>query len=358
MQIVKDWMKTKGDTGKRKTFVNTTLGETWEAKIGERPDAEVMAERKEYYSAPVPDRVAYLTAGIDSQLDRYEMRVWGWGPGEESWLIDRQIIMGRHDDEQTLLRVDEAINKTYTRRNGAEMSVSRICWDTGGIDPTIVYERSKKHGLFRVIPIKGASVYGKPVASMPRKRNKNGVYLTEIGTDTAKEQIYNRFTLTPEGDEPLPGAVHFPNIAPPDIPAGFVAVFNSDESSWHLVEDHRGKTVYDVASGDALFISELGPLPENVTWLSPGGEYQKWNGTAWVKDAEAEKLFRIREAEETKNSLMQVASEHIAPLQDAVDLEIATEEEISLLEAWKKYRVLLNRVDTSTAQDIEWPALP
>lgn len=129
VQIVKDWMKTKGDTGKRKTFVNTTLGETWEAKIGERPDAEVMAERKEHYSAPVPDRVAYLTAGIDSQLDRYEMRVWGWGPGEESWLIDRQIIMGRHDDEQTLLRVDEAINKTYTRRNGAEMSISRICWD-------------------------------------------------------------------------------------------------------------------------------------------------------------------------------------------------------------------------------------
>lgn len=69
--------------------------------------------------------------------------------------------------------------------------------------------------VFRVIPIKGASVYGKPVASMPRKRNKNGVYLTEIGTDTAKEQIYNRFTLTPEGDEPLPGAVHFPNN--PDI---------------------------------------------------------------------------------------------------------------------------------------------
>lgn len=46
---------------------------------------------------------------------------------------------------------------------------------------------------------------------MPRKRNKNGVYLTEVGTDTAKEQIYNRFTLISEGDEPLAGAVHFPN---------------------------------------------------------------------------------------------------------------------------------------------------
>ncbi|NPF56150.1 tail fiber assembly protein, partial [Escherichia coli] len=44
--------------------------------------------------------------------------------------------------------------------------------------------------------------------------------------------------------------------------------------------------------------------------------------------------------------------------QDAADLEIATEEETLLLEAWKKYRVLLNRVDTSTAPDIEWPTNP
>ncbi|KLG49264.1 tail fiber assembly protein, partial [Escherichia coli] len=47
-----------------------------------------------------------------------------------------------------------------------------------------------------------------------------------------------------------------------------------------------------------------------------------------------------------------------APLQDAADLEIATEEETSLLEAWKKYRVLLNRIDTSTAPDIVWPEIP
>ena len=33
-------------------------------------------------------------------------------------------------------------------------------------------------------------------------------------------------------------------------------------------------------------------------------------------------------------------------------------EETSLLEAWKMYRVLLNRVDTSTAPDIEWPVNP
>nr|UJL16314.1 tail fiber assembly protein [Escherichia coli] len=59
----------------------------------------------------------------------------------------------------------------------------------------------------------------------------------------------------------------------------------------------------------------------------------------------------------TTQFYIQEFSEYIAPLQDAVDLEIATEEERSLLEAWNKYRVLLNRVDTSTAPDIEWPAI-
>ncbi|EED1927785.1 tail fiber assembly protein [Escherichia coli] len=47
----------------------------------------------------------------------------------------------------------------------------------------------------------------------------------------------------------------------------------------------------------------------------------------------------------------------MAPLQHAVDLEITTEEERLLLEAWK-YRVLLNSVDTSVTPDIEWLIQP
>ncbi|HFT5449121.1 TPA: tail fiber assembly protein [Escherichia coli] len=31
---------------------------------------------------------------------------------------------------------------------------------------------------------------------------------------------------------------------------------------------------------------------------------------------------------------------------------------VVLWEAWKKYRVLLNRVNTTTAPDIEWPTVP
>ncbi|HEJ7174550.1 TPA: phage terminase large subunit family protein [Serratia marcescens] len=211
-QIVKDFKKTKGDLGKLKTFTNTTLGETWAEEVGERPLPEALVEVAEHYQAEVPVRVVYLTAGIDSQLDRYEMRVWGWAAGEEAFLIDRVIIMGRHDEEETLQRVDDAINQQYRLADGTILTISRICWDIGGIDPTIVYKRSKKLGLFRVIPIKGASVYGKPVANMPRKKNSHGVFLTEVGTDTAKEVIYSRYKLSrPADGSPTPGLIHYPN---------------------------------------------------------------------------------------------------------------------------------------------------
>lgn len=70
------------------------------------------------------------------------------------------------------------------------------------------------------------------------------------------------------------------------------------------------------------------------------------------------KVQLIAEAEQQKQSLLAEANNAIAPLQDAVDLDMATDEEIAQLTAWKKYRVLLNRVDTSTAPDIDWPQKP
>ena len=55
---------------------------------------------------------------------------------------------------------------------------------------------------------------------------------------------------------------------------------------------------------------------------------------------------------------MNAASAAIEPLKDAVELGMSTDEEEDLLLAWQQYRVLLMRLDTSLAPDIEWPVLP
>lgn len=72
----------------------------------------------------------------------------------------------------------------------------------------------------------------------------------------------------------------------------------------------------------------------------------------------ASKEQLIAEAEQKKQSLLAEANNAIAPLQDAVDLDMATDEEKAQVTAWKTYRVYLNRVDTSLAPDIEWPEKP
>ncbi|EUD10919.1 MULTISPECIES: tail fiber assembly protein [Providencia] len=79
---------------------------------------------------------------------------------------------------------------------------------------------------------------------------------------------------------------------------------------------------------------------------------------AWADIPEPTSEQLITEAEQQKQSLLAEANSAIAPLQDAVDLEMATDEEKTQLTAWKTYRVLLNRVDTSLAPDIDWPEKP
>ncbi|MCL0015443.1 MULTISPECIES: tail fiber assembly protein [unclassified Providencia] len=66
----------------------------------------------------------------------------------------------------------------------------------------------------------------------------------------------------------------------------------------------------------------------------------------------------IAEAEYQKQALLNEATAAIAPLQDAVDLGIATDEEREQLREWKESRVLLSRVDISSASDIIWPEKP
>ncbi|MGK8935309.1 tail fiber assembly protein [Pluralibacter gergoviae] len=186
-------------------------------------------------------------------------------------------------------------------------------------------------------------------------------------TDTAQTiRIFNLRADTQEfigpGDAYIAPRTGLPayctEIEPPEIPDGFAGVFDHEAGEWSVQEDHRGLTVYRTDSGAAVRITELGPLPDGVTSLAPDGSYQKWDGSQWVADPDAEKQAQVRDAESMKKALMQAAGETISTLQDAVELELATDDETTQLEQWKKYRVLLNRIDTSAAPDIAWPEQP
>lgn len=65
-----------------------------------------------------------------------------------------------------------------------------------------------------------------------------------------------------------------------------------------------------------------------------------------------------KQAESKKARLLLQAEKMIAPFRDAVELEIATDEEKDRYVAWRNYRVIVNRVDTSDPEKISWPNCP
>ena len=105
-------------------------------------------------------------------------------------------------------------------------------------------------------------------------------------------------------------------------------------------------------------------LPEGTTAVKSDGVNCQIGGTyangefAQAPKPTPSKDQLIAQAELNKTDLINDASQMISVLQDAVDLEMATDDEKNTLIEWKRYRVILSRVDTSSAPDISWPKIP
>lgn len=141
------------------------------------------------------------------------------------------------------------------------------------------------------------------------------------------------------------------------VKTGYVWLYKNGEIT--QVKDNRG-TYYLKETGEAFEFNEYGDVPDMLTKKAPYSPYDKWDGKKWVKDEDAEKQALKLQAVAQRDNYLAIASEKIAPLQDAVDIDEATDEEINLLRNWKKYRVLLNRIEKQEEFPliIIWPEMP
>lgn len=146
----------------------------------------------------------------------------------------------------------------------------------------------------------------------------------------------------------------------PEIPtkSGVAIIRSEDEKLWLYVADYRSKTAYDTETRQPIEIDFIGDLPDTLTLLEPKTEFDKWNGKKWVTDIEAQKAVLVAQAEQEKAQRLEEANATITYLQDAIEVGLDDDDYQAKLTAWKTYRVLLNRVDTSLAPDIDWPEKP
>ena len=190
-----------------KVFVNTGLGETWEQK-GEKFDPDDLKNRRESYGAEVPDGVGVLTASVDVQADRLELKVKGWGAGEESWLITHERIFGDPEtSKEPWSRLLARLSRPWTLENGNALRIRCTAIDTGFLAQTVYDFVRGKEGM-GIFAVKGVSRPGQPIPLVgnPSKPNrKRRVKLFPIGVDAAKDRIFARLKI----QEPGPLYMHF-----------------------------------------------------------------------------------------------------------------------------------------------------
>lgn len=144
--------------------------------------------------------------------------------------------------------------------------------------------------------------------------------------------------------------------APPSVDAGQVAIFRN--GSWLTEPDHRGETVYSVADGSEVMVTETGGYPSDTTTLKPSSDFDAWDGKKWVTDTDALRAANVAEAARHKAELISQANSTTQAWQTQLSLGIITETDRASLTVWMQYIQVVQAVDVSTAPDISWPQMP
>lgn len=224
-QLVKSYLEAheqierEGEKTKMMVFYNTRLGLTWaEGDTTKRDPIELM-ERAEPYGPELPLGVVCITAGIDVQIDRFEIEFRGWGAGEESWGLqyvklvgDTSQVPGKETDgvvSTVYEQLERLLRRTFTHPVYGEMPVSVACIDSG-YQTSNIYEFCSRNPK-TWIAVKGAGgSKGKEIVEFSGKAMDKGVYLAIIGSDNAMDVIHTRLGIR----EPGPGCYHWPKDSP------------------------------------------------------------------------------------------------------------------------------------------------
>lgn len=190
--------KKKGNIEMLKVWTNTEMAQTWEEE-GSEVDNDTLYNRREKYNCEVPNDVLVLTAGVDTQDDRFEIEVVGWGVDYESWGIKYQIIYGDLKLQPVWDKLDAFLNQTFVRADGTKLKILRVCMDAGGHFFNQVLKFCKSRLARGVFPIRGQDGFDKPYIPRPSKNNRERTPMFTIGVDTGKALTYQALAVGSEG---------------------------------------------------------------------------------------------------------------------------------------------------------------
>ncbi|ANI81786.1 tail fiber assembly protein [Kosakonia oryzae] len=147
------------------------------------------------------------------------------------------------------------------------------------------------------------------------------------------------------------------DIAPGTVAEGCVAIFTG--SSWEQQEDHRGETAYSTVDLSASTVDYIGPLKDGFVATAPTTPYDRWNGSAWITDAEAQQVAAVQDAQALRQQHIDTAMSSISVIQLKLQAgRTLNDEEKNRLDQVLDYIDAINAIDLSSAPNITWPTQP
>lgn len=245
-EVMKEWLEAKGDPEREKVVMNTRFGESY-AQQGAFEDENKFVRRREPYGAELHKNVLLLTAAVDTQDNRLEYQVIGWGDGEESYGIVKGIILGKPDDSRTWQELDTVLDHVYTFADGTGLKISRTFIDSGGHYTSKVYEYCQKNFRKQRFAIKGYAGnqgVGVPLNHKIGRATGYDIPLVILGVDDGKQQIMNRLAIETEG----PKYCHWP-LDEPDknlVNRGFDELYFKGLISEHKVRVKKSGVIREI----------------------------------------------------------------------------------------------------------------
>jgi len=261
IELAQQWLKAQDDPARLKTFINDRLAETWEDEVTRELRTHAIADRAEPYPLRhAPEGVLAVTAGVDTQDDRLECIIVGWGRGMRAWVLDYAVLPGDPAEGAVWAALTDLLNRPLEHASGARLRVLATAIDMGGHRTEAVKAYVRERRIARPMAIHGATANTAPILGKPKlvdltwrgRLDKRGVMIWQVGTVAAKHWLYARLAKDAR-HEPDERLVHFSQDLPPEFYTGLTAeTYNPTKNRFELKRGVRNEPldtfVYAIAA--------------------------------------------------------------------------------------------------------------
>lgn len=273
----------RGDLEAKKVYRNTREAMPYDGAETTTTAQQLQQRAEDYPARVVPQQALVVTAWFDTQSNRLEGTIVGWGPGLEWWVLDHMILWGSptampDEPGSCWAQLDEVRRTPFAHSSGVLIQISAYGIDSGGSNTQDVYNYGSQRERLGCLVTKGHSSRNKPIiAAKPTpqdidwqgQRTPEGVKLWLLGTDTAKDHLFNRLPLAAG-----PGAMHTHRQLEADWYEQFLV--EKPQTRWH-----KGRAIREYVKSNGARNEALDCAVGNLAVAHYLGLH-KWSAQDWA----------------------------------------------------------------------------